>query len=253
MSAPQANKKNREAGIALVLSVIVLAALIGLVIVVADLTTRATSDSNAIKATEIALAAAETAVELTIYDIEKNDKNLTDFDPPITQSLADGPPGAFWYREVKVSTSTPALCSSGQPVCTDNDDIISASNPLSVTLQPGQSFQLDLDIGGAEYPNRVTVSWGGTNTRVIVLTPSGHETYTGQPVQIPDPPANLDPVDNYRFRIINESSSVRTYTIRPNAGTGADELPLGFKIIGIGTYQNVERRLEILRPAWVIY
>lgn len=241
-------------GIAVILSVLVLAALMGLILSVANITYRVTTTNRAIGTSGVAFFAAESGAELTIYEIERKDYGRPDL-PELTGQSIDTVSGATWAREVTIATTTPSVCSvtNPRPACSTGGGTVTNSNPLVVTLGNGQSFQLDLNLKGASYPDRVAVSWsGGSGTEVVVANTSGQTTETNSPVQIPQPPSTLDPVDEHRFRINNNSGGTVVYTIQPQGGGGTD-LPLGLNIDASGTFRETVRSIELTRPAWLIY
>ncbi len=240
-------------GIAVVLSVVVLSALIGLILYVSNITFRITATNRAIGTSEVAFFAAESAAELTIYEIEKKDYSRPDL-PQLTGQALDSISGATWAREVNIATTTPSVCSvtNPRPACSDSEGTIVTGNPLEVTLNNGQSFQLDLNIRGATYPDSIRVTWpGGSGTDVIIANNSGQTTETNSPIQIPSS-GTLDPSDGYRIRINNNSGGTIVYNIQPQ-GSGNVDLPLGLNIDTSGTYRETVRSIKLTRPAWLIY
>ncbi len=198
---------------------------------------------------ERAFYAAETAVEEGLYLFEKQAAAL-----PLTGSGTIGGTGASWTRngtELKIvplghpNVSTPA--SPGQNV--------SKTNPLRVSLDPGQSFQLDLSVPGVtDYPQHVRIDFlsGGSHTNdLLVINGSTQSQDTvGGNTKVPSN-GNIDDASNLRFLLRNPNSSgpANVYAIEPNAG----ELPMGIVITGIGTIGKVERRIAVERKAWLVF
>lgn len=248
------NHHNSEPeGIAIILSVVVLAALIGLILSVSNITFRITSTNHTIGTSEVAFFAAESGAELTVYEIEKKDFGINDL-PLLTGQVLNGVNGATWSREVRVATTTPSVCSvtNPKPACSNNGGTIGTSNPLEVTLANGQAFQLDLNIVGADYPDRVRITWsGGSGTEVIISNSTEQTIESNSPVTIPSS-GTLDPADEYRIRINNNSGGSVVYNVLPQGG-GNTVLPLGLDIDAWGTYRDTVRRIQLTRPAWLIY
>lgn len=251
--------KSQQSGISLILSIVVLMAIFGLVIVVADVAFDIRATSKAIGSSEVALFAAESAAELTIYNIENYGAGINL--PPIPDQAITLPNGnnAYWNREVLAATTTPGLCTLADPtirpspVCTNSaGTVVSAVNPLLVTLDNNRSFQLDLDIKRAtsSYPTHVYVDIGAGGSRLIVTGRNTQEIFTSGNITIPQT-GTLQLEDDYKFRIINESGATQTYTI--DTQVGHDELPLGLEIRTWGRYLATERNIVLIRPAWLIY
>lgn len=246
-------KKNKnEAGIAVLLSILVLVAILGLVVTVSNISFRITKSNQSINESEKAFFAAETAAELTIYDIVRNNRGL-DLPDLVAQPLV-GTEGATWDRQVRLATLTPGLCSAPQAksVCTNSSGAVTSGNPLIINLEPGESFEFDLNIATAPYPNQVRINWSGAaQTRVLVSGENIQSIDTVTNVKVPASGV-LDPNNDYRIRIINDDSSLVVYDLTPQGG-GTSELPLGLNISATGFFLNTERRLEVFRPSWLIY
>ncbi len=240
-----------NSGLTSLLSVTILVAVTGLALIIANSNLVILRVNKSIGGSEKAIYAAETAAEITIFQIEKEGKGLNL--PKITDKVMDGDTGVTWSREVIVSYKTPGVCNAfvPKPICSNNDDNIRSSNILYVTLNGGQSFQFDLNIAGADYPDRLQISWTGSGTSVLVYSSAGQTEYTSSPVTIPAS-GTLDPVLGYRIKITNNSGNTVTYALRPQGGATTD-LPMGLLIRTEGKYQSYIRKLEIVRPAWIIY
>lgn len=243
------HKSKDERGIALVLSMMVLASIIGLVLVSADASFSVLRSSQSIGLSEKALFAAESGVEITLYDIivNQNGLNLADLSAqPMTNV------DATWGRQVRVATSTPGLCGAPlpKPVCSINNDTINSGNSLFVTLQDGEHFQVDLDIVGAQYPDTVAVDVSTAGTSLVLRSSTTQTRYTNGIVTIP-PTGVLNPIDGWVFSLYNNTGSARQYEVTVSGG--ANELPLGLKITGIGTFRGTQRTIDFIRPSWLIY
>jgi hypothetical protein len=253
--------KDQQSGLSLILSIVVLMAIFGLVIVVTDVAMDISASNRAIGTSEVALFAAETAAELTIYDVEYNNAGYGLTILPNDQEIVLTNDSAWWNREIQLATSSPGLCNPADPtiapspVCSANLGTINTGNPLQVNLPNGRSFQLDLDIQNANdyYPTHVFVTnTSGGASRLLVLGRNAqvtHDPFNGT-VSVPSS-GTLDPADNFKIRIYNDSGSTQTYTI--NTQTGNDELPLGLEIRAYGRYQDTRRDIVLVRPAWLIY
>lgn len=249
-----ANIYENNQGISVILSVIILATLVGLIITIATVAQTITRSNRSIENSEVAFYAAESAAELTVYEIVRNNRGL-DL-PHLMDQPLDVVADAFWDSEVKLSTSTPGLCGAPnpKPICSDDPGTITTSNALEVTLQPGQSFQMDLTLEGADYPDRVQITWsGGSATRVYTIDDGVQSVLTNSPVSFPKSPDYVIPANSPRFRIVNEEPiDAVVYQIKPQGGS-VPYLPLGLTISTIGKHNGTERRLDISHPSWLIY
>ncbi len=240
--------QKNENGIALLLTVVILTAVLGLVISVSTVVMRIIKSNKAIGVSEIAFYAAEAATELVIYDIEVNGRGLDIID--VANEPMDTIPGATWSSQVRAQTAVPSLCGADEPkaVC-GNGTTVTSANPLLVTLSDGQAFQLELNLVGATYPDTVSISWNGGSTEVNLMSGSDISTENSSPVTFPST-GTIDPSSGDRFRIINNSGASQTYTITPSSGS---PLPLGLKITATGRFSESERVIELTRPSWIIY
>ena len=241
--------KNKEKGFAVLLSILVLASITGLVITVANVSFGITKSNQSIINSEKAFFAAETAAEITIYDIVNNNGGLglpDRFNQPLINTG-----GATWSRQVRLDTTTLGLCSAPtpKPVCGNDPGGIVIGNEMKVTLNDGESFQLDLNITGGLYPSQIFIKWGPFPSRVFVAG-AGEQVINNESDIFVPTSGILQASQEYRFRIINDSGSPVTYEIQ-NLDTVA--LPLGLNISATGFYQGTERRIDLTRPAWLIY
>lgn len=242
-----------NSGLTSLLTVIILVAVTGLSLIIATSNMIVVRINKSIGGSEKALYGAETAAEITIFQIEKEGGGLSL--PQIVDKAMDSDPDVKWSREISVSYTTPGVCNAfkPKPICSDNSGNIDNNNILYVTLQDGERLQFDLNITGADYPDRLQISWTGSGSNVLVYTAGGQTEYTTSPVTIPEPGSGvLNPALGYKIRITNNSGDTVTYTLRPQGGVTTD-LPMGLLIKTEGKYQNYVRKLEIIRPVWVIY
>ncbi|OGG86673.1 hypothetical protein A3B87_02480 [Candidatus Kuenenbacteria bacterium RIFCSPHIGHO2_02_FULL_39_13] len=265
---------NRQSGIALVLSVLILANLMMIALVVSDVILRIGKSSQGISQSEIAYFAAETAIEKAIYQIENfhNASNLP-ADGNLSNTLGS------WTRYVAGIYTTPITCfddqqkisfPADQATETDKSCVYAANssqevikkntNPLKVRLKPGKSFELSLNISTpaslAFYPGAVTIDWPAHSGKVIILSSDRQEvidtsTTTGSG-KIPDS-GQLGNSPNYRIRLTNNSAADVIYTIAPQ--TANVSLPIGITITSQGYYDvnKKERIIIVERKNWEIY
>ncbi|OIP56175.1 hypothetical protein COU24_00800 [Candidatus Kuenenbacteria bacterium CG10_big_fil_rev_8_21_14_0_10_39_14] len=269
---------NRQSGIALVLSVLILTNLMMIALVVSDVILRIGKSSQGISQSEIAYFAAETAIEKAVYQIETshNGSDLGTSDVPTVGNLSDTL--GNWKRYIAGIYTTPITCFDDQQrvsfpadPATETDkscvyaadlsqDVINKNNPLKVRLKPGKSFELSLNISTpaslAFYPSAVTIDWPTHAGKVIILSSDSQEvidasTTTGSG-KIPDS-GQLGNSPNYRIRLINNSAADVIYTIAPQAAS--DSLPTGIAITSQGYYDvnKKERIIIVERKNWEIY
>ncbi len=276
----------RQSGIALVLSVLILANLMMIALVVSDVILRIGKSSQGISQSEIAYFAAETAIEKAIYQIEKNkDASIL----PATGNLLNV--NANWQLAIQSINTIAPTCFNNQNEISFpadpksgpalnlscvyaedsvsglvNQNLIEKSNPFKVRLKPGKSFELGLNIavpdnsgpsGSDFYPKAITIEWpAAADGHVIILTADNQMvddtqmmTSTGK---IPSS-GQMDNSPDYRFRISNNSASDVIYTIAPN--NASELLPVGISVTAKGYYDvdKKERIIIVERRSWEIY
>ena len=252
------NKLNNQKGLSLILSVVTLTSLMGLVISVANSDCRITKTNQAIGASEVAFYAAESAAELVLYDIEKNGRGLDIPDKSDVKVSDDN--NAVLGSRVRLTRKSPARCATGKQVCSNNDGEVTTSNSLIFNLKPNQTFQFDFSILGADYPTKATLHLPSNVDSNIIFTTgesgtqslSDNTTIKGGEVIVAGETNSIDPSHARKFRVTNidSSSQAQTYTLQIE---GSINMPMGLIITTTGTYQGATRKLEIIRPAWLIY
>ncbi len=243
--------KNDNTGMTTLLVAIVLVAVSGLALIIANSNITVSRINQSIGGSEKAFYGAETATDITIFQIEKENGGLSL--PVIVDKVMDGDNDVTWSREVLASYETPGLCSAfkTKPICSNSSGDINDANPLNVTLEDGEKFQFDLNISGADYPDSIEITWSGTGSTVLVFSNNGQTEYSTSPVTVPGSGV-LDPDQGYRIRITNSSGSTVTYTITPQGGI-TTKLPMGLLVKTDGKYKKFIRKLDIIRPSWIIY
>lgn len=233
--------QNNNSGLSLLLTIFILSGLLIVGLAASDLVLRASRTSRQIGTSEVAYYAAESAAEIVLYRLEKENTDIT----TLNDSGALVEVDAEWTRGVTADTEGPQTSN----VYAESPGVIDNSNPLKVKLDNGQSFELRLDINGVDYPNNLQIRWSGANgSKVIVYNKTDEEQDVGEhsPVNI-----NVEQSKSYVLRIVNASGNNDVvYSIEPG---GDDPLPVGLIISTIGKYLEQERRLELDNRKWQIY
>jgi hypothetical protein len=278
------NLKN-ESGIALVLSVLILANLIMIALVVSDVILRIGKTGHEISESEIAYFAAEGAMEKAIYEIEQNQdaSDLGILASPDTGTLSSS--SGTWERFVEPVFSTPITCIDdnqkityhtvantsagdtlmGQQMALGNNCIyaedytnsaITTDNVLVVLLEAGKSFNLDLNIappaGIDFYPGKVFVDWtefgGGAATpegRLIVLDENGQEVHDTASSNEVKVPDSGQLYNDPIYRLRVTNDSSGYITYLFRPTTG-DSLPLGLTVTSKGYYGERAEKERII-------
>ncbi|HOZ36722.1 MAG TPA: hypothetical protein PLR18_02740 [bacterium] len=269
-------------GIALVLSVLILANLMMITLIVADVILRIGKTSREIGESESAYYAAEAAVEKAVYALEKNHDGTT-LGTEIYPSMGTlSTTEITWRRYLKPIFTTPIICigddhiyhvydsladisASGKGenkscVYTDDPGIITESNPLRVKLRPGKSFELDFSIAvpsGLEfYPSSIYLNWDkSTPGSLVILDSSGQTVIDTSPSPSQPQTDTLTNSPNWRARFINNATSTdATYVIGPHDNPPATSLPSAVEIVGKGYYNGQKERIIVLdKRLWKIY
>lgn len=240
------NIKYNNDGIAIVLVMGLLAALMGLGLVASNLVLRESASVSGIEQSEIAYYAAEAGAERRIYLYNKAFPRIPAIEilPQTCDNLTNNLEvitEARW-KEIALALGTEA-------------------NPWDVTIGNNQSFELSLDLEGVSYPNRLSVDRlnGGDSTVVVfqidkVTSQETQNTRVGNPARVPGPGAsdNFDFV-NYYYRIkIGEENGGSVYSINM---IGNPSIVTSVSTTVCGEYQNgrFERQAEITYPKWEIF
>jgi len=237
--------KNQQ-GISILLVVLILSSLMVLTVALSAIVLRVGKSTRQIGQSEVAFYAAETAIEKGLYEIEKV-HSVENLEVPASQAMPTS--GGQWTRSYSVNTLLDVDCDQliGEGICVDTVGVITASNPLVVRLNPGNSFQIDMNFIGMNLPNNVQIKEVEKNGmgRVIALSSDGVQTSST------DSPVNLHDLEDklYLLRLINEDTVSITFTVKPAQG----DLPLGIILTGTGVYQQEKRIIEIERKTWQIY
>ncbi|NMC51607.1 hypothetical protein GYA54_02680 [Candidatus Kuenenbacteria bacterium] len=191
---------SNQGGIALVLTVLILANLLMITFIVADVILRIGKTSRAIGESESAYFAAESAMEKAIYKIEKERDG--------SELGTEGTPASGFLDNNIISWKSylKPIKKLGSVICFDNSNITSVftygsvadvtdsskggnknciytetlnsdivkNNPLKVRLQPGRSFEIDFGVsvptGLVFYPDSIDIDWPAQKEgRIIVL------------------------------------------------------------------------------------
>lgn len=240
-------------GIALLITVILLGGLILIAFAASSLVMVFGQTSKVLGNSEKAYYAAESALEKGLYDVEKLGLGLSSLSSSGIFINNDGTT-VNWNRKAFVTSKIPLGRTDVRPANAGNPTI-SGSNALLVTLLPGGSFQMDLNIVGAtnlSYPSHISVS-ASSNFSYITLNEvdgqTGPAMTTGQNQRFPST-GTIDPLLGLRFKISNPTGGSVTYTIAPN---GSNELPVALVISATGVSGNEERTVEVERKAWLMY
>ncbi len=242
-------KKNKcsskNQGISLVLTLLIISSILTGTLLVAETTIRHSRVVKGIEVSEKAYFATKTAVEKVSYQVNQNYADISSY--TLSGSFDDG---SEYEGTVSADTdcpNPPTECASGA---------ISPTNAWIISLEPGESLELDLNINGATYPTSLQISQTSSEPTDLIIyqcdTGGSPRVCVSSIVQtlISSFPYSLNTSGYagkyYQIRIINNGVASETYTLTP---TGAN-LPIGIKIQGTGSYVEYERQLESNIPKW---
>ncbi|MFA6145734.1 MAG: hypothetical protein WC697_00170 [Patescibacteria group bacterium] len=247
---PDSNKK----GLSIILILLIISSILTGTVIVGETLIRHTQIVKGAEVSEKAFFAAETAVEKAIYQVLKNYVNISTYSI-IDGELSNGAQYNIALSGVAADTADPT---GGLPIiCADTDCDGEGENPWSFDLDIGESFQLNLDLNGADYPDtlRIERTGDGSSGDLIVyqcIAPAAGTGICTSTSQLFNPnftAQNIDvstvPTDFYRIRI-NNFGAVGTYTLKPISTA----LPIGVSITAKGSYQGYERQINDNYPKW---
>lgn len=237
------NNKTKQGFSLTVILLIVFSLLVG-ALTTAGIVIRYLRITRGVELSEKAYFCAESVLEAAAYDLLRSYSDVSSYSLSGTYDNCD-----YSTESVSVDTNNP---NTGNP--------ITNTAPWSITLSPGQSFQLDLDINGTAYPATLQISRSGSvpsdlivyecttesNPRVCSETMS-QTLYTTFPQTL-----SIDESSKYyKIKIINRSASdPEIYTLTPSTDAA---LPIGIKVQASGTYGGYKRYSEINLQKWHKY
>ena len=235
---------NDKRAVSLILTLLIISSVLTGTVLVADITIRHAQIIHGAEISEKAYFAAETGIQKAAYQAMKNYTDISTYS--LDDSFSDGSTYTATISADTECPNPPTECSA-LPV--------SATNPWTVTLAAGESFQLNIDINGAAYPASVQIARSGSEDTDIIdyeCTTAGDprvcSSTMSQVFSITFPYTfNITDYETkyYRLRINNVGNSSEDYILTP---TGA--LPIGIEISSIGGYTGYERRLKTNLPKW---
>ena len=256
--------KKEKKGMSLILTLLIISSVLTGTILVAEITIRHAQIIHGAEISEKAYFAAETGIQKMAYQIEKNYKDISTYSLP-EDVLSDGK--STYSATISTDTYCPDASETeckyypSDPECPGELDRcpISNTNAWTISLSPGESFQLNLDINGAIYPNSIDITRSGLeDTDIIVYkcTTGGDPRECGetmsQTFSITFPyPFNISDYEGkyYKLRINNVGSGSENYTLTPSA-EAALPLPIGIEISATGGYTGYQRKLKTNLPKW---
>ena len=237
--------------ISLVITILIISSILVSTITVGDVIIRHSQTVKSSELSEDAYFAAESALEKANYEILKNYDNVSPY------TLSGNLTNTATYEITNVNVVL---------------DVRTLLNPLEITLEAGESFELAMDFNGsAIYPLNINIiQTGSISTDLIIYecttdgTPricdSGYtQTFVSS---LPSPPSSpyvlpyndasvfVEENKYYKIRINNlDASSSETYTLTPSA----DSFPVGVDITAKGVYGGYERQAKSSFPKWQIF
>jgi len=240
--------RGKSEGLSLILTLLIISSILTGTMLVGDVIIRHSQVVQGTEISEKAFFAAETAKEKACYEIFKNYKEITSFTLNGTMSDEE----TEYLATVEVDTNCPT------PGAGCNIGAITSTNAWSISLDSGESFQLDIDLNGATYPSSIQVSRSGLTASDVIV----YECTTSEDPRICSSTASqsfsiIFPYTfdisgyagkYYKLRINNRGDSSETYTLTPTS-----ELPVGIEINATGTYSGYERKVKSVVPKWQKY
>jgi len=230
---------NKKEGVSILLVFLITFAVLTSAILISDILIRQSRITKGLQNSELALLAAESAVEKVSYKVFKEHCQIG-VDCAISGYLWDNGP----YYEVIEDDIKPEVNSDGF---------------WQITLSNNQSFSLYLDLNGVAYPSSVNISCSscqsGDSDLIIFQEKVDDGTKSeniysdlSSPIPLIVELQNNQLVYYYKVTIHNRSGEGRTYSL---AWTGS--LPVALKINQAkGTYKGYQRLIEKSQSRWQI-
>lgn len=241
----------------LILTLLIISSIITATVLVGEIIIRHSQVVRGAEISEKAFFAAEAAMEKTCYQVFKNYDDVSSFS--LSGVMSDGESG--YSATVGVDVNCPDVsetecdyyCGTPSARCP-----VSPTNPWTITLSQGESFQLDIDLNQAAYPAEIQISRAGSSETDISVyecetggTPRVCSSETSQSFSITFPYTfNISDYANnyYKLRIYNAGDASESYTLTPTGN-----LPLGIEISANGAYSGYKRNVKTNVPKWQKY
>jgi len=232
-------KENK--GISLVLTLLIMSSILTGAVIVGDVLIRHGQVIQGSEVSEIAYFASKAGIERTAYQVLKNYENIGSISA--SGEISSG--GTYNVTNISTYADEP----NGEGEINDNND-------WEISLEPGETFFLGLDINGADYPTDISFSKSGNVSSDLVIFQcsttdgecSGDQT---QSFDV-DFPYSLDTSsfesENYEISIKNSGNASENYVIAPN-----ERLPIGVNITSKGVYSSYERQIKATFRKWQKY
>jgi len=243
--------KSKPEGISLFLTVTITGLMLIVALTLSEIVLRQSRISRGYILSEISYYGAESALEKVAFDLLQNHLSLTSYPYP-EGNLDNG--ANYRVENIEIENRDPG----------DGKEITNL-NPWEVTLSPGQSFFLSLDINvSATYPEELEISSVGSEPAELIIyecetaledsrrncgTSPQQEFYYVFPADPYTLPLDI-PTKYYKIILKNSGQNSETFILRP---TGLLPLPIGLRVTSNGEYYGYRRKTEGYFPKWQIY
>ena len=248
---------NDKRAMSLVLTLLIISSILTATVLVGEIIIRHSQVVQGAEVSEKSFFAAETAVEKMCYQVFKNYADISSFS--LSGTMSDGETG--YSATIIPDVNCPDVLEVECDYYCDTPSVrcpISPTNSWTITLSPGESFQLDIDINGAIYPSSVEITDDGSSETDISVyecetggTPRVCSSEISQSFSITFPYTFdiSDYANNYyKLRIYNAGDSSESYTLTPTSN-----LPIGVEISANGAYSGYKRNVKTNVPKWQKY
>lgn len=236
--------KSRK-GISLLLVLLISGVMMTTTLVASDVMLRVGKVIRSISASQKTYFAVESGTEETLYEINKNHTAIASL--PSSGTVG----GITWNLEnTLIDEMDPCIPYS---LCNGTGQPITNPNPLEVSLYPDESFQINLDIEGGDYPNNLKFSRVSGSGQLIVFKEdkitSGMIQYSGS-IGSSTTTNDIDPAAyRYKFRIFNSAATKSEFEIHPLGG----DLTVGVAVTISANYGATKRIVTATSTRWQIY
>jgi hypothetical protein len=249
-NVPMFKCSNDNKGISLILTLLIISTVLTATLIVSEISFRQGQIVYGAEVSEKAYFAAKTALEKAAYQVHKNYADIGD---DLSGSLSNG---AEYTAEINADIYCPDITETECIYYCDNPPApcpISNTNPWTIELEPGEAFEMSLDINGATYPSTIEVTQTGTEKTDLVLyqcetsgTPRDCSATKTQTFYVTLPQTiNISDNSYFWLRINNNGTVSDSYTLTPSSS-----LPIGIDIDATGSAEEYERRLNQNIPKW---
>ena len=230
----------KQDGFSLLLVILILSAMLVTTLLISSMVLEIGRSLTKVAHSEVALYSAEAGIEDVLYSINKEYLNIDSVDIDKTLVNLEGK----YFIKGETMTVSPE---------TDNNDIELIREALVISLEYGDSFELNYDLNTSHYEDLEFNFTGSGEGDHLIMTITSFKYNEGTLVDFEEEiRTDLSITENividgdrfYKIRIYNSNTS-GSVAFNVTQGSSDDDPIIGVKIKSHGQYKSTERIIEV--------